>query len=85
MGNLVQNVKGIFSEVIDFWVPLLEKAFAKFCGSYQNIIGGQCGEGLFYLTGGVTLRLGLDDDMIKKINAAPKVRLLVGYLPTPYP
>ena len=29
-----------FSEQTDFWVPLLEKAFAKFCGSYRSLIAG---------------------------------------------
>lgn len=38
-----------------FWVPLLEKAFAKFYGSYKRIIAGDTQEAMLHLMGGVTL------------------------------
>ena len=41
----------------EYWVPLLEKAYAKFHGNYQTLIGGNCINGLYNLTGGLTLTL----------------------------
>ena len=48
----------------DFWVPLLEKAFAKFCGSYRMLIAGHPVRGLSYLTGGICVRMTLDRNAI---------------------
>ncbi|KAK5087023.1 hypothetical protein LTR05_004194 [Lithohypha guttulata] len=39
------------------WVPLLEKAFAKAHAGYAEIQGGQTGEGVEDLTGGVTTEI----------------------------
>ena len=39
----------------ELWVPLLEKAYAKFFGNYQNIVGGDPVWALFNLTGGLTV------------------------------
>ena len=44
------------------WVPILEKALAKLCGSYNRIVGGSCTEGLAYLTGYPTFRTKLQGD-----------------------
>ena len=41
----------------EYWVPLVEKAYAKFFGGYKNIIGGDPTWALFNLTGGITLKL----------------------------
>ena len=40
----------------EWWIPLVEKAYAKFSGSYKNIIGGLPGWGLVELTGGVAIQ-----------------------------
>ena len=42
---------------LEYWVPLVEKAYAKFFGGYKNIIGGDPTCALFNVTGGVTLKV----------------------------
>ena len=39
----------------EYWVPLIQKAYAKFHGNYDKLTGGQAKNGLYNLTGGVTL------------------------------
>jgi hypothetical protein len=41
----------------EWWVPLCEKAYAKFSGSYQTIIGGNTCWALTELTGGVAVEM----------------------------
>merc|ERR1719401_91609 len=36
---------------MQLWASLIEKGFAKACGSYQAIVGGEAGEALSALTG----------------------------------
>jgi len=36
----------------ELWMPLVEKAFAKFCGSYENTEWGDTAWGMVYLCGG---------------------------------
>lgn len=48
---------GQCSDEHETWVPLLEKAFAKAHGSYAALIGGQTGEAIEDLTGGVTTEI----------------------------
>ncbi|KAK7866737.1 hypothetical protein R5R35_003157 [Gryllus longicercus] len=44
----------------EFWLPLLEKAFAKFHGGYEKIHGGLCGEAFLCLTGYICHRFFLE-------------------------
>ena len=41
----------------EYWVPLIQKAYAKFHGNYNYLEGGQSINGLYNLTGGLTLGL----------------------------
>lgn len=43
----------------EFWAPLLEKAYAKFYGSYGAIEGGQISEAMVDFTGGIVERYNL--------------------------
>ena len=44
----------------ELWAVILEKAFAKFCGSYNHLDGGWCVWGWRVLTGDHCFRLTLD-------------------------
>ncbi len=46
----------------DMWVPLVEKTYAKLLGSYQALRGGDIGEALAGLTGGVCERIDIHSD-----------------------
>ena len=49
----------------EWWVPLIEKAYATFNGSYTNIHGGSIGWGLTELTGGISTRIKLNSDYVE--------------------
>ena len=44
------------SQTGEWWVPLCEKAYAKFIGSYKTLVGGKPCWGLTELTGGITIQ-----------------------------
>lgn len=44
------------------WPAIVEKAYAKLCGSYQAVTGGYVHVGMAEMTGGVAERLDLFDD-----------------------
>jgi len=53
----------------EFWVPLLEKAYAKLHGSYEILNGGSMTEALVDLTGGASEKYNLrDPDTTKMIE-----------------
>lgn len=42
-----------------YWASIVEKAYAKFCGSYQAMQGGTVTQGLEDLTGGIGYKFDL--------------------------
>ncbi|NXT21107.1 CAN13 protein, partial [Syrrhaptes paradoxus] len=65
----------------EFWPSLLEKAYAKLRGSYQNLHGGYLSDALVDLTGGVQVQFSLKDpppDLEEIVKAAIKSRCLMG-------
>ncbi|NWW89281.1 CAN13 protein, partial [Rhynochetos jubatus] len=65
----------------EFWPSLLEKAYAKLRGSYQNLHGGYLSDALVDLTGGVQVQLSLKDpppDLEEILTAADKSQCLMG-------
>ncbi len=46
--------KKISANPSEFWIPLMEKAYAKLHGCYENICDGGLLESLVDLTGGVS-------------------------------
>lgn len=68
--NLPLRRRAAPSETDEWWVPLTEKAYAKFCGSYDRIVGGNTCWAMTDLTGGITVEmknLNADNaDMIKE-------------------
>uniref|UniRef100_A0A803VZC8 Calpain 13 n=1 Tax=Ficedula albicollis TaxID=59894 RepID=A0A803VZC8_FICAL len=65
----------------EFWPSLLEKAYAKLRGSYQNLNGGYLSDALVDLTGGVQVQFSLRDpppDLEEILKAADRSRCLMG-------
>lgn len=55
------NWRFSYAKQNEIWVQLLEKAWAKACGSYAKTIGGQTSEALNILTGAPTETLNHSD------------------------
>jgi hypothetical protein len=53
----------------EIWVLLIEKAFAKLYGSYENLEVGDCGHALIDLTGCPTFTYKFSDEGVKKMLA----------------
>ena len=54
----------------EFWVPLIEKAYAKLHGTYEKINGGTISEAMVDLSGGVSERFFLRaPDMTEAIES----------------
>ena len=47
------------SETEEFWVPLIEKAYAKIQGNYFNLTSGQADDGLVDMSGLVSEKLSI--------------------------
>ncbi|NXT85135.1 CAN13 protein, partial [Zapornia atra] len=65
----------------EFWPSLLEKAYAKLQGSYQNLHGGYLSDALVDLTGGVQVQFSLKEPpphLQEILRAAAKSQCLMG-------
>ncbi|KGL75070.1 Calpain-13, partial [Tinamus guttatus] len=65
----------------EFWPSLLEKAYAKLRGSYQNLHGGYLSDALVDFTGGVQVQFSLKDppsELEEILKAADRSRCLMG-------
>ncbi|ESP05624.1 hypothetical protein LOTGIDRAFT_102635 [Lottia gigantea] len=58
----------------EMWVSLMEKAFARFHGSYDEVYGGQPGDAYLALTGGVSERIVFEDHRIEPIKLFHRIR-----------
>ncbi|XP_070210636.1 calpain-1 catalytic subunit-like isoform X2 [Littorina saxatilis] len=58
----------------EFWVCLLEKAFARYHGSYNAVYGGQPGDAYLALTGGVAERIDFEDSDDKPRKIFSRIR-----------
>ena len=54
----------------EFWVPLIEKAYAKLHGSYQSIVSGFIDDGLVDLTGLTSKKMLIE---VEKLNTRQKI------------
>lgn len=56
------NKEPAYAKCVDpqeFWVPLIEKAYAKLHKTYESLNGGKMGEGMVDLSGGVSEKYNL--------------------------
>jgi len=67
-GELPKKRRAQSSKTNEWWVPLTEKAYAKFNGSYDNIDYGVSSWGLAELTGGIPIIFDLQWDKINPIG-----------------
>lgn len=78
--ELPQKRRSQPSKTKEWWVPLTEKAYAKFNGPYDNIEGGAPAWGLAELTGGIPITFQLQWDKINPMGVETFKSFVKGYL-----
>jgi len=51
----------------EYWVPLIEKAYAKLHGSYEALHGGSMAQALVDLTGGISEKIYMESPEVKEM------------------
>ena len=79
--NQKSPLYGMCSDPQEFWVPLIEKAYAKLHKNYEKLNGGKMSEGMVDLTGGVSEKFNLTTDQnIAKLDDGSFWKMMKSYL-----
>lgn len=74
-------IYGSSADKNEFWLPLLEKAYAKLHGNYESLDGGNASEALEDFTGGISERISLKkppDNLFHILEKAFEKNSMVG-------
>jgi len=66
-GKCTSTGGGSGSQAKEYWVPLIEKAYAKLHGSYEALNGGSLQQALVDLTGGIAEKYFLESPDMREL------------------